>query len=70
MVIDVIFKNIVVGSGGSGAINIRNSDGTFNITTSTSPLIFPDDTYNFIINGATVTQTVTTLVTHTFNITI
>lgn len=66
--VEVDFPDVIIG-GGVGNINIKNTDSSFDVTTSTSPYILEDTTINVYVNGVLNTTVVRpSMVERTINI--
>lgn len=68
--VEVDFLDAIIGSGGVGNINIKNTNGSFDVTASTSPYILEDTTINVYVNGVLNTTVVRpSMIDRTINIT-
>ena len=68
--VEVDFPDVIIGSGGVGNINIKNTNGSFDVTASTSPYILEDTTINVYVNGVLNTTVVRpSMIDRTINIT-
>lgn len=67
--VEVDFPDAIIGSGGVGNINIKNTDGSFDVTASTSPYILEDTTINVYVNGVLNASTIVpSMIDRTINI--